>query len=222
MVCLQVKPLSTGRLTLKTLDITKTHAGLVVLSGFGNDHWESAYYLNGKLYASGDSVEDSQSLTKLCKKLARDAGYTWTERRTHIWWRLESFSDIPKTLKAYDRDTLEAYRKLGASTLAELALNYVPSAVADEKEVVRQVYELAGGEHEQFEVWFINYLKTVGSFNKNFEAQVSRYLRLDGQTPADEFKATLADTLLCWRTYLNGVFLASKPLDAVARRALKS
>jgi hypothetical protein len=64
-------------------------------------------------------------------------------------------------------------------------------------EVVRGVYELAGGEHEQFEAWFINYPKTVGSFNKNIEAQVSRYLRLDGQTPADEFRATLADTLLC-------------------------
>lgn len=207
---------------MKTLDVSKNHDGIVVLSGFGNDHWKTAYYLNGKLYASGRyCMEEADVLAKLCRKLAKDAGYAWTERHTHIWWRLESFPEIPKTLKAYDAQTADAYRTRGASALAERPIKYLPQRITEEKDEVRTVYELAGGAPDQFDDWFYAYVQTVGSFNSKCEESVLRYRQCTGQTAPDEFNAAFNGAANDLRRYLDAVFRAPKPLDAVARRALK-
>ena len=206
---------------MKTLDITKTHEGIVVLTGFGGKHWETGYYLNGKLYAEGrEGLEDAEALAKLCKKLAKDAGCSWSERLTHIWWRLESYSDIPKTLSAYDAKTVKAYQTQGEEALEEVVGSFT-SRESDEKYRVSKAYELGGGAEDKFEAWYAEYLTQMGSFNRMHDEKMARYLRLSRDTATDVFTQAQAELADLWRSYLFDVYRANKPLDPVAKRAFR-
>jgi hypothetical protein len=207
---------------MKTLDVTKTHAGIVVLTGFGGKAWDTAYYLNGKLYAEGrEDPSDSEALAKLCRKLAKDAGYAWSERLTHIWWRLSNHSDVPKTLAVYDAKTVKAYQTLGPSSFDEMHV-WVAQRASDEMYMVSEAYELSGGAEGQFEGWYRDYLEKTGSFNSIHDDKLARYARMRPETPKAEFETCHGELATLMRAYLADVYRAPKPMDAVAKRAYRN
>jgi hypothetical protein len=207
---------------MKTLDVARTHDGIVVVSGFGAKAWETAYYVNGKLFAADrETPEDAKALRKLCKKLAKDLGYTWAERFTHIWWRLDSYVDVmPKTLAVYDRETVKAYERYSEEDLQDRAV-FISLRPADEMSAVSEVYELSGGLEDEFEDWYRAYLADVGTFNAMHDEKLALYMRLGRTTPDAEYREVQAELEDLTRAYLADVYRAPKPLDAVAKRVLK-
>lgn len=212
---------------MTALDITNVSNGIVVVSGFGEKHWETAIYINGELFAEGrDALEDDHPATKLCKHLAGKAGYSWEERETHIWWRMSSYSDIPGTLAEYDAATVQAYKEDYEQQYLEFSReSYIPSSQEEENRHAYHAYALSGGDETQFKPWYETWLKEKQSFNDRFRAEVDKFLLLQARrnpdeewetSPSREQQKKLRKYLA---EYLLEMFRAEKPLDPVAKRA---
>ena len=214
---------------MPTLDITNIRGDLVIVSGFGLKHWETAVYLKGALFASGrDGFEDADHpATKLSKHLAAEAGYSWVERETHIWWRQGSWSDIPESLSEYDALTLEAYRATSEQGYLESIRGaYIPRNVEEERHNVAGAFAFSGGDEDQFETWYSAWLENHRSFNDRYRSEVDKRIILDARRKeSDSVEVTLASAeqykvlqdLLTG--YLLEAYRADKPLDTVAIRA---
>jgi hypothetical protein len=212
---------------MTTLDITNTSTGIILLQGFGEKHWETGIYLNGNLFEGGrDDFEEDEPSTKLCRFLAKEAGYSWEEHTTHIWWRLSSYSDIPGTLAEYDEQTVQAYRNASVDDYAAgLEQLFIPDKRDEEYRMMYRAFALSGGDDVQFDTWYDGWLQTHRSFNDRHRADMDRYLALGARVRNDE--SSMRDALEQQRNVLRGhlkqylvdAYRADKPLDPVAKRA---
>jgi hypothetical protein len=213
---------------MRTLDINDSPNGIVILNGFGDKDWEFATYLNGKLIGQSrqDLEEDHPSL-KLNRLLAVEAGLSWEERLTHIWWRTTFYCTAPDTLSEYVEKTLEAFRNASEKDLQPvLERAYIPREPADAIRQVGWAYSLGGGAEGQFDSWYKNWLVAQQSFEERFHVELERRRELEEAWKAagsnalsDEHKAQFRILEKCMQEYLLDAYRADKPLDSFAKRA---
>ena len=215
--------------TMATFDITQEHDGIVIISGFGDKHWETAAYVNGQLFASDrHGFEDDQPATKLCKHLATLSGHAWREYTTHFGWRLRSWCEVPKSLAEYDAQTLQHFKEMTPeSFLDEIGAPAIPRKPDEELGLMSRAYELSGGNSAQYHAWHADWLGTKGCFSDRFQSEIDRFILLYAR---DELKSESSqqawnqqrELLLSHLSeYLLEAYRAEKPLDPVAARARK-